>query len=92
MKPCYKTDPDGLPFPSPGIKLRSYCPEGYDDRVTIEGLQNGYAHCKYWGRCDAAVTPADLAKLFTHPQFGSRELKIWLDGDVTRFSIIRHND
>lgn len=75
-------------------KWRSKCPEGFDERVTIDGVVNGYAHCRYHGTVQEGVTPEDLERLFGHPQFGSRDVKIWFQecANEWRFSITRHLD
>ena len=68
-------------------KWRSQCPEGYDERVEILVVRPGYAHCLYEGRC-RNITLEELAKLFAHPQWGSRGA--WIRDGL--FSIIRHLD
>lgn len=74
-----------MPIPS---TLRHFCPEGKDERVTLVKLMPGYKHTKYEGTYLNGVTEQDIAKLFFHPYFGGREIKM-KDG---KFSVIRHDD
>ncbi len=68
--------------------LRSFLPEGRDDRIRITRVRRGYAHTEYEGECDESVTAEDIRRLFFHPMFGGRAIAL----RAGRFRVIRHED
>lgn len=69
-------------------RLKSHCPEGFDERIQVLKVTPGYCHTLYEGTCDVTVTVQDIERLFCHPKWGGR--RSWVSGG--RFGIIRHLD
>jgi hypothetical protein len=69
-------------------RLRSHCPEGFDERIQILSVINRPLSRIYTGTCDGTVTERDIAALFGHPQWGCRAISV----GEGKFSVIRHLD